>query len=292
MLNKTFLVVSNPEDPLLAPLAQFWARQGGHCLAVTRLQEWCLSVAYDLGGAYLSLSDRGAPAPVVLHQQDIGGLWYRGLPELPPFADTSDRSYAERELQAFWEGYCKHTPSPVLNCPRTSGLRPVGWGGHLVRFLVRTHLGLPTPPDRLGLPDGAALAGHDRLCQSLADRRLLPPEEVVDGQENCVLLDVPSDTDQVVGLHVGKQVLLVRLKRGRPYGAPLTYPGPVDGLDLVQATCDVASLFREELGAAFFAVSSQAQALFLGYTPAPGDALLEGLSEYLFPMIWRYFSPR
>ena len=138
---------------LIEQFSHYCTSRGASCIWLRHMKDAEVTTRYDLSGASLTLDKVSGFAGQTLQPDAIKGVWYRGLPSVPVFASDDDRSYAERETEAVWEGYCHHTPTPVLNRPRTLGLRPALWEKFLLRDLVRTALNLSVPREGLTAPE-------------------------------------------------------------------------------------------------------------------------------------------
>jgi hypothetical protein len=289
--------VGEADHELVEQFGRFCAGLGTRCVWLRRMRDASLTVRYDATGADLTVCGLDGLEGRDLGPSVVKGVWYRGLPEVPAFPTEEEQAFAERETEAFWEGYGHHARVPVLSRPRTAGLRPATWETMLIRHLVGTGTGLPIPADGLATPHLFQPSGWvPRLYQTLSTRRVFRPEESAGCDEQCVWTDSPPlGWWAVLAVHVGAGVVLAR-----PSGAgdaevlaPAALPPGLTG-GLTEAARCMGRRLGEDFGAALFDVDPrEGQFAFRDYTPTPDGRVVTSLGSHLFPLIWRFLtSPR
>jgi hypothetical protein len=281
------------ERELFRRFSAYCAARSVRCVWLRHMRDAHVTVDYVAAGASLKLAGLPELEGQEMCQDALRGAWYRGLPEVPAFASDDDQAYVERETEAFWEGYCHHVPMPVLNRPRTIGLRPAVWEKPLLRHLLRTESGLPVRRD--GLAGRPPRTDADRVYQALSTRRPLRPGEAAGCGEQSAWVEAPSPGQSaVLAIHVGPEVLLARPHAdgtAEPL-APEALPPALAGA-LVRTTATVARLLGEDFGATLWDVDVRpGRFAFRDFTPNPEARALLPLAPRLLPLIFQYLNPR
>jgi hypothetical protein len=283
--------IANEERDWVHRFGRFCLDRGRQVVWLCRMSDAQLAVRYERDGPTLTFRGCGELEGSCFGQDAIQGVWYRGLPALSTFASEDEQTFAERETEAFWEGYGYHVRLPVLNRPRTAGLRPATWENFLVRYLVADQLGLTIPQQGVIEPrreSSGRVAG--RIYQTLSTRTLLEPDCAA-GAETCAWIESRrSGRIAVCAVHVGDDVVLSRQTESA--AEPLS-PGLLSeelARSLEAATAAVGRLLGESFGAVFWDVDPRDACFdFRDYTTNPDGRILMALRSHLFSSIWRFF---
>jgi hypothetical protein len=276
----------------IALFGRYCRDRGARCIWLRRMSEARLAVRYGLDGPALSFVGCGDMEGLRFGQDAIQGIWYRGLPVIPTFPSEDEQAFGERETEAFWEGYGHHVRVPVLNRPRTAGLRPATWENFLVRHLVAGQLGLKIP--RQGVaeprpePPGRAAA---HVYQTLSTHRVLEPDRAA-GTETCTRIELRrAGRIAVSAIHVGPEVVLSQ-RADEAVGplSPTALPAEL-ARSLSEATRAIGRLLSESFGEVLWDVDPRRACFsFRDYTTNPDGRTLTALGPYLFPSIWRFLT--
>jgi hypothetical protein len=279
------------DQELFERFSHFCTGRATRCAWLRRMQDVHATARYDVSGTALALRGLTALQEEELRQENICGVWYRGLPHVPTFLSEEDQAYAERETAAFWEGYCHHAPTVVLNRPRTAGQRPATWDKFLLRHLVQTVLGLAVPREGLAGPHPCLSPGDmPRVYEPLSTRTPLRADEAAGCKELCAWLEEALPTrPAILTVHLGREVLLARPGAG---GATRLLEDSVlpEALatSLAGAARAVADLLGEEFGVSLWEVDVHDRCfLFRDFTPNPPGRDLVALESRLFPLLWQ-----
>jgi hypothetical protein len=286
------LNLAEEDQEWVAQFGRYCRERGTRCIWLRRMSDAQLAVRYALDGPALTFHGCGDLEGVSFDQDAIQGIWYRGVPVLPTFPSEDEQAFADRETEAFWEGYGHHVRVPVLNRPRTAGLRPATWENFLVRHLVADQLGLMIPDQGVVEPRPAAQGGAAaHVYQTLSTQRL-HESDLATGTETCAWVEIRrAGRIAVLAIHVGPDVVLSQCIEGAAGLLSRSALSAELARSLSEATRAVGRLLGESFGAVQWDVDPRCACFsFRDYTTNPDGRALTALGQYLFPSIWRFLS--